>query len=167
MKRLIRPYLWLCAAAVAAFAPCGAHAQEPPPPGGGDFGQRIEEQATQIRLLTREVARLADAVDALQRRVASAPAPVVAVPSTAAPVSAPPAAQAAPAPAAVPVPSAEVTPGPGPLHTVVKGETLTSIARAHGIPLEELIHLNEITDGRKLQIGQPLRLPTPPPPEQP
>lgn len=44
-------------------------------------------------------------------------------------------------------------------HVVVKGETLTSIARHYGISLSELQRVNKIENDRKLQIGQSLLIP--------
>jgi len=64
----------------------------------------------------------------------------------------------------VPPPS----PPPSPLlHTVQPGETLAGIARAYGVPLEELIAVNHIQDPNLIQAGQVLIIPgvlvTPPP----
>ncbi len=64
----------------------------------------------------------------------------------------------------VPPPS----PPPSPLlHPVQPGETLAGIARAYGVPLEELIAVNHIQDPNLIQAGQVLIIPgvlvTPPP----
>ncbi|MBX3054174.1 MAG: LysM peptidoglycan-binding domain-containing protein [Caldilineaceae bacterium] len=59
-----------------------------------------------------------------------------------------------------------------PTHTVQAGETLSEIAQAWGVPLDELMALNGIDDADAVRIGQTLRLPaisrdaTPPPPAQ-
>jgi hypothetical protein len=64
------------------------------------------------------------------------------------------------------VPPPSPTPGPL-LHTVQPGETLAGIARAYGVPLEELIAVNHIQDPNLIQVGQVLIIPgvlvTPPP----
>jgi lysozyme len=54
------------------------------------------------------------------------------------------------------VPSTATTPG---FYTVKKGDTATSIARSHGIAAEELLKANKITDPKRLQIGQTLKVP--------
>lgn len=54
------------------------------------------------------------------------------------------------------VPSTTTTPG---LYTVKKGDTPTSIARKHGLTVEELLKANKITDPKKLQVGQTLKVP--------
>jgi LysM repeat protein len=50
----------------------------------------------------------------------------------------------------------KTTPG---LYTVKKGDTLTSIARGLGVSSEELSKANKITDPKKLQLGQVLKVP--------
>ncbi len=45
------------------------------------------------------------------------------------------------------------------VYTVRRGDTPTSIARKYGLTAEELLKNNNISDARKLQIGQPLRVP--------
>src|SRR5947207_14195387 len=52
---------------------------------------------------------------------------------------------------------------PGKTHIVARGETLTSIARRYKVPLDELQQANHIEDGRKLQAGQTIVVPTPSP----
>jgi nucleoid-associated protein YgaU len=47
----------------------------------------------------------------------------------------------------------------GKFHTVVKGENPVTIARHLHVPYDALLELNGITDPRKLQIGQKLRIP--------
>jgi LysM repeat protein len=54
------------------------------------------------------------------------------------------------------VPSTATTPG---FYTVKKGDTPTSIARNFGLTVEELLKANKITDPKKLQQGQTLKLP--------
>jgi LysM repeat protein len=70
------------------------------------------------------------------------------------------------APSSVPVATAvETSPSSttqsGPTHIVARGETLTSIAKAHKVSIAELQKINHIEDDRRLQIGQTLVLPSP------
>ena len=51
----------------------------------------------------------------------------------------------------------------GNTHTVARGETLTSIAKMYKVGIDELQKSNNIEDGRKLQAGQTIVIPTPPP----
>jgi LysM repeat protein len=47
----------------------------------------------------------------------------------------------------------------GNTHTVARGETLTSIAKMHGVTVSELQKVNHIENDRKLQIGQTIVIP--------
>ncbi|MBA3652233.1 MAG: LysM peptidoglycan-binding domain-containing protein [Chthoniobacterales bacterium] len=47
----------------------------------------------------------------------------------------------------------------GKVHTVVRGENPVTIARHLHVDYDALLELNQITDPRKLQIGQKLRIP--------
>jgi LysM repeat protein len=71
------------------------------------------------------------------------------------------------APAAVPAPvDTTAHAGNGSTHLVARGETLTSIAKMHGVTVSELQKLNHIENDRKLQIGQTILIsgsPTPAP----
>jgi LysM repeat protein len=51
----------------------------------------------------------------------------------------------------------------GNTHTVARGETLTSIAKMYKVGIDELQKSNNIEDGRKLQAGQTIVIPTSPP----
>jgi LysM repeat protein len=44
-------------------------------------------------------------------------------------------------------------------HVVAKGETLIQIAKQYGVTVEDIEQLNKITDAKKLQIGQTLKIP--------
>ena len=67
-----------------------------------------------------------------------------------------------------PVPNAAITssepahPSPvnGTTHVVARGETLTSIAKQYKVGVEELQKFNHIEDGRKLQAGQTIMIPS-------
>src|SRR6266699_3178798 len=52
----------------------------------------------------------------------------------------------------------------GNTHTVARGETLTSIAKMYKVTIDELQKANNIEDGRKLQAGQTIVIPSAPPP---
>jgi len=54
------------------------------------------------------------------------------------------------------VPPTTTTPG---FYTVKKGDTPTSIAHKFGLTAEELLKANKITDPKKLQLGQTLKVP--------
>jgi len=58
--------------------------------------------------------------------------------------------------------SAYPSPANGTTHVVVRGETLTSIAKQHKVGVEELQKFNHIEDGRKLQAGQTIMIPPSP-----
>lgn len=50
----------------------------------------------------------------------------------------------------------KTTPG---FYTVKKGDTPTSIAKSFGLTVEDLLKVNKITDPKKLQLGQTLKVP--------
>jgi len=52
----------------------------------------------------------------------------------------------------------------GNTHTVARGETLTSIAKMYKVGVDELQKTNNIEDGRKLQAGQTIVIPSSPSP---
>ncbi|MDQ2866819.1 MAG: LysM peptidoglycan-binding domain-containing protein [Verrucomicrobiota bacterium] len=55
-------------------------------------------------------------------------------------------------------PAVSIAPA-GSTHTVARGETLTSIAKAYKVGVDELQKFNHIEDGRKLQAGQTILIP--------
>lgn len=66
----------------------------------------------------------------------------------------------APATAAPPAASASHPAAAGNTHTVARGETLTSIAKMYKVTVDDLQKANHIEDGRKLQAGQNIIIPT-------
>ena len=46
-------------------------------------------------------------------------------------------------------------------HVVRDGETLSSIGLSHGVPLDQLLALNELADSNALIVGQVIKLPAP------
>ncbi|MGB8166752.1 MAG: LysM domain-containing protein [Chthoniobacteraceae bacterium] len=113
----------------------------------------VEKQSKQIDALTEQIAKLRIALEK------AGDVPLAG--GTAAPVAAP-AVPSATAPAAefsLDAPKAE--PADGKRHVVIKGETLTSIAKHYNLPVSDLKKANKDVDERKLQIGQTLTIPTP------
>ncbi len=90
-----------------------------------------------------------------------------------APPAASPTAPAAPAPSASPVPSQTPTPSATPtpepptaaptaetvIHTVKRGETLSEIAKAYGVPMQAIVEANGLENPNKIVTGQELIIP--------
>ena len=72
--------------------------------------------------------------------------------------------EGAPSPAASPSPAEMARPANSSTHIVTRGETLTSIAKMYKVGVDELQKFNHIEDGRKLQAGQTVFIPTSPTP---
>ena len=69
--------------------------------------------------------------------------------------------EATPSPSPSVSTAAEPAHATGNTHTVMRGETLTSIARQYKVSVDELQKFNHIEDGRKLQAGQTIMIPIP------
>ncbi len=149
-------YSLLAAISAFVFVLPAARAEETTPAQElRDLKQAVQQQTKQIELLVEQVARLTRALDSQKSGEAAAAAPTTSIEAP------------KPLPEFPPeVPKAEAVP-PAPRHVVVKGETLTSIAKQYNIPITELKTANKIENERKLQIGQVLILPTPKTPETP
>jgi len=119
----------------------------------------VDQQSKQIEMLTREVARLGAALEG--KPTAGAPS----TPSSSSNPSAPAAPGSKPdAPPPTPTEDFAANPPPKaeparPQHIVVKGDTLTSVAKQYNITIAELQKANKDVNERKLQIGQTLNLP--------
>jgi LysM repeat protein len=157
MMHVVRVFAVISALGVAASS---LRAQEQAGGPGAEelreLRKAVEQQAKQIEMLTREVARLGAAMEAKSSAPAASAAPVPAREDST------PAATAPSAPtteefAANPPPKAEPA---HPKHIVVKGDTLTSIAKQYNITIAELQKANKEVNERKLQIGQTLSLPS-------
>lgn len=139
-------------AALAGFLTAVAPAQDTPSASDElrELRKAVEQQAKQIEALTQQVAKLAAALEGKPAAADSAAAPAKEEFSTTG------------------APKAELA---QPHHIVVKGETLTSIAKLYNVPLAELLKANQGINERKIQIGQIILLPTsptpPPPPSEP
>ncbi|MEP6777418.1 MAG: LysM domain-containing protein [Chthoniobacterales bacterium] len=109
--------------------------------------KKLDEQTAKIDALSQQILKLEQEVGAIR------PGVMIGEPT-------PPLSPAAPAASAAPGASdaanrASANGG----HVVAKGETLTSIAKAHKVSVEELQKFNHIENDRKLQIGQMIMLP--------
>jgi LysM repeat protein len=127
-----------------------------------ELRKTVEVQSKQIEALTQQVARLNAALES----------------RSSAPVATPPPSPASAASATATHSPSEFNPPPAPdpanpRHVVMKGETLTSIAKLYNIPIGDLQKANKDVNERKLQIGQFLILPpnaqlkSPNPPAEP
>ena len=68
------------------------------------------------------------------------------------------------APISIPSPPAAAMPAmaaSGITHTIIKGETLSHVAKAYGISTRELADFNDLSDPNKVRIGQTLQIPGP------
>ena len=137
-----------CAALISAF--CTAFAQTPAPESTkpADAAQiealskKIDEQNAKIDALSQEILKL-------EQQMSHVRPGIMIGEST-------PATANAAAPAASPSHSAAA----GNTHIVARGETLTSIAKMYKVTVDELQKENHIEDGRKLQAGQTITIPT-------
>jgi LysM repeat protein len=138
----------LCA--ISSFAVWTVFAQTPAPHEGKvaesaqfeALAKKIDEQNAKIDALSQEILKLE------QQLSHARPGVMV---GEAAPV---------PASAAAPGASASHLAVEGNTHTVARGETLTSIAKMYKVTVDDLQNANHIEDGRKLQAGQTIIIPT-------
>ena len=136
--------------ATVIFAVCAAAAQTPAPEAAKAIDatqlealtKKIDEQNTKIDALSQEILKLEQQVSHIR------PGVMIGEATSSAPNPAPAAAGALPHIAA------------GNAHTVARGETLTSIAKMYKVTVDELQKANHIEDGRKLQAGQTISIPT-------
>jgi len=138
---------------IISLAFCTASAQTPAPDAAKSteaaqletLVKKIEEQNAKIDVLSQEILKLEQQLSHVRPGVMigeGAPSPATA---------------GAPATAAV---HPSIT---GNVHTVTRGETLTSIAKLYKVTVDDLQNANHIEDGRKLQAGQTIIIPTPSP----
>lgn len=102
--------------------------------------KKIDEQNMKIDALSQQILKLEQQLSSIRPGVMigeSTPAPALPASSIAAPA-----------------------PG-GNAHVVAKGETLTSIAKARKVGVQELQKFNQIENDRALQIGQTIMIPAP------
>jgi LysM repeat protein len=138
--------------AISSFALCFAYGQTPAPEEGKSteaaqieaLEKKIDQQNTKIDALSQEILKLEQQLSHVRPGVMigeGAPSPATA--------------GTAPSPAAHPTVA-------GNTHIVARGETLTSIAKLYKVTVDDLQNANHIEDGRKLQAGQTIIIPTPP-----
>jgi LysM repeat protein len=139
--------------AISSFAVWIAFAESPAPhqTKSGESAQlealakKIDEQNAKIDALSQEILKLE------QQLSHSRPGVIIGEASP------------APATAAAPPASASHSSVAGNTHTVARGETLTSIAKMYKVTVDDLQKANNIEDGRRLQAGQTIVIPTSPP----
>jgi LysM repeat protein len=135
--------LSLCTASAQSTAPDKAQSSEAAQLEA--LAKKIDQQNAKIDALSQEVLKLEQQLSHVR--------PGVMIGEGA------PASANAPASAA----AASHSTAAGNTHTVARGETLTSIAKMYKVTVDELQQANHIEDGRKLQAGQTIVIPTPSP----
>jgi LysM repeat protein len=130
-----------------------AQTSEPSPAKSSDavqleaLAKKIDEQNAKIDMLSQQILRL-------QQQIANA-RPGVLIGEGASPPSA----------ATTPLPDASAHgSADGNSHVVARGETLTSIAKMHGVSISDLQKYNHIDNPLKLQAGQTILIPPSPTP---
>src|SRR6266481_1830485 len=136
--------------ATLVFAFCAASGQTPAPetakPADATqletLAKKIDEQNAKIDALSQEILKLEQEISHIRPGIMIG--------------------ESTPAPATAAAPAASTTHSPveGSTHTVARGETLTSIAKMYKVTVDDLQKANHIEDGRKLQAGQTIIIPT-------
>jgi LysM repeat protein len=138
---------------ISSLSLCTASAQGPT----ADKGQSSE--AAQLQALAKKIDEQNAKIDALSQEILKLEQQLAHVrPGVMIGEGAP-----APATAAEPAGSTSHPAIVGNTHTVTRGETLTSIAKMYKVTVDDLQQANHIEDGRKLQAGQTIIVPTPSP----
>jgi LysM repeat protein len=112
-----------------------------------ELAKKIDEQNAKIDTLSQQILKL-------QQQIANARPGVII-------------GEGAPTTSTTPTPSAEASPrgsADGNSHVVARGETLTSIAKMHGVSVSDLQKYNHIDNPLKLQAGQTILIPPSPTP---
>lgn len=115
--------------------------------------KKLDEQNTKIDMLSQQILKL-------EQQIANTRPGVMVGETTPTPT---PATTTATTSSAVTTASPQSTNG-GSTHTVARGETLTSIAKAHGVSISDLQKYNHIENPLKLQAGQTIMIPASPAP---
>src|SRR5438094_3564362 len=105
------------------------------------LAKKIDEQNAKIDALSQEILKLEQEISHIRPGIMIGESTPSANPA---------------APAMAPSHSATA----GNTHIVARGETLTSIAKMYKVTIDELQKANHIEDGRKLQAGQTISIPT-------
>jgi LysM repeat protein len=137
----------LCATLVLALCIASAQTPAPEPAKSTDTTQlealakKIDEQNIKIDALSQEILKLEQQVSHIRPGIMIG--------------------ESTPAPGGPAAPAASLSyPAVGNTHIVARGETLTSIAKMYKVSVDELQKANHIEDGRKLQAGQTVTIPT-------
>src|SRR5256714_14104075 len=139
--------------ATAIFALCTAAAQSPAP----EVAKAID--ASQLEALTKKIDEQNAKIDALSQQILKLEQQISHIrPGVMIGENTP-----LPTTSAAQAESAS-HPVSGNTHTVARGETLTSIAKMYKVGIDELQKSNNIEDGRKLQAGQTIVIPSSPSP---
>ncbi len=104
--------------------------------------KKLDEQNTKIDLLSQQILKLEQQIANIRPGVMIGETTLSSTPSSTV------------------APSSAATNGDN-THLVARGETLTSIAKMHGVSVSELQRFNHIENDRKLQIGQTIMIPSP------
>jgi LysM repeat protein len=118
-----------------------------------DFPGGTDKSAAQLETLTKKIDEQNTKIDALSQQILKLEQQIANIrPGVMIGETTPSA-----APAVVATPAAP--PANGNAHVVTKGETLTSIAKANKVGVQELQKFNHIENDRALQIGQTIMIP--------
>src|SRR5205823_9001923 len=116
---------------------------------------RKPDDATQLEALVKKIDEQNAKIDALSQEILKLEQQIAHMrPGVMIGESTPSAASPAAAAGSSPLPTGANT------HIVARGETLTSIAKMYKVTVDELQNANHIEDGRKLQAGQTIIIPT-------
>ena len=118
-----------------------------------ELTKKIDEQNAKIDMLSQEILKLQ--LEFTNHR------PGVMI-GEGAPASASTATSTSTTSTSAPAAESAAKSGNGNSHTVARGETLTSIAKMHGVSVSELQKFNHIDNPLKLQAGQTLLIPPSP-----
>ncbi len=143
---------------ISSFSFCAASAQSPSP----DKAQSSE--AAQLEALEKKIDQQNAKIDALSQEILKLEQQLSHIrPGVMIGEGGSASANASGSAAAAPAGSTSHFASAGNTHTVTRGETLTSIAKMYKVTVDELQQANHIEDGRKLQAGQTIIIPTPSP----
>jgi len=136
-----------CAILVSAL--CAASAQTPAPESTKSAAAQLEALAKKIDEQNAKIDALSQEILKLEQQVSQNRPGIMIGESTPSPAN-----------AAAPATSPSHPAAAGNTHIVARGETLTSIAKMYKVTVDELQQANHIEDGRKLQAGQTITIPT-------
>lgn len=125
------------------------------PAGGRQYEVKAGDNLTKIAFAFKVTSADIMAANQLKEGALLRPGQILAIPESKAPAK-PVADAPKTTPKATDIPPTKTTPG---LYTVKNGDTLTSIARRFGLTTTELSKANKISDPKKLQLGQVLKVP--------